>query len=90
MAAFERREDGRGGGEGGGRVVIVMLGRSRMTTDPRIPTMPRRMTSSFHLPGIRCPHQVRGAARCCARRMKGELNPTKNRFRGAGGESAYG
>ena len=28
-----------------------MHGRSRMTTDPRIPTMPRRSMSGFHQPG---------------------------------------
>ena len=33
--------------EGGG-VLIIMHGRSRMTIDPRIPTMPGRSASSFH------------------------------------------
>ena len=34
-----------GGGEGGTQFVH---GRSRMTIDPRIPTMPGRSTSDFH------------------------------------------
>ena len=36
---------------GGGRVLSFVLGRSRMTIDPRIPTMPERSTSGFHQPG---------------------------------------
>ena len=31
-----------------------MHGRSRMTIDPRIPTMPGRSTSGFHQPGRHC------------------------------------
>ena len=31
----------------GGGVFFVMHGRSRMTTDPRIPKMPGRSTSGF-------------------------------------------
>ena len=40
----------KGGVEGGG-VLIIMHGRSRMTIDPRIPTMPGRSTSGFRRPG---------------------------------------
>ena len=40
------------GGEGGGC--------SRMTIDPRIPTMPGRGTLGFHRPGRRCLHQAGG------------------------------
>ena len=36
---------------GGGGVLTVMHGRSRMTIDPRIPTMPGRSTSGFHRTG---------------------------------------
>ena len=43
---------------GGGGVLIVMLGRSRMTIDPRISTMPGRSTSGFHLPGRHRWHQA--------------------------------
>ena len=35
------------GQAGGGGVFIIMHGRSRMTMDPRIPTMPGRSTSGF-------------------------------------------
>ena len=48
-----------GGAEGGGRRDRWedggggKNGRSRMTTDPRIPTMPGRSTSGFHRPGRR-------------------------------------
>ena len=41
----------RGDGGGGGCVLTVMHGRSRMTIDPRIPSMPGRSTSGFHRPG---------------------------------------
>ena len=37
------------GGDGGGCTQCVR-GRSRMTIDPRIPTMPGRNTSGFHIP----------------------------------------
>ena len=59
-----------------------MYGRSPMTIDPRIPTMPRRSTSGIHRPGRHCLHQAPSAARCSASRMKGELHPiyTKNRL----------
>ena len=54
-------------------------GRSRMTIDPRIPTMPGRSTSGLHPPGSHCLHQARSAARCSASCMKAELHPSKNR-----------
>ena len=38
-------------GKRGGGLLIMMHGRSRMTIDPRIPTMPGRSTSGFHRPG---------------------------------------
>ena len=53
--------------------------RSRMTIDPRIPTLPGRSTSGFHQPGRHCLHQARSAVRYSASRMKGELHPSKNR-----------
>ena len=56
-----------------------VYGRSRMTIDPRIPTMPGRSTSGFHQPGRHCLHQARSAVRCLASRMKDELYPSKNR-----------
>ncbi|CAM9135983.1 unnamed protein product [Laminaria digitata] len=34
-----------------------MHGRSRMTMDPRIPTMPGRSASGFHPPGRHLPHK---------------------------------
>ena len=43
-----------GGGEGGGGGTQFVHGRSRMTIDPRIPTMPGRSTSGFHQPDIAC------------------------------------
>ena len=60
----------------------VMHDCSHMTIDPRIPTMPGRSTFDFHRPGRRCLHHTRSAVRCWASRMKGELNPTKNRYWG--------
>ena len=59
-------------------VLDLMHGRSRMTIDPRIPTMPGRSMSGFHRPGRHYLHQVRSAMRRPASRMKGELHPTKN------------
>ena len=38
----------------------LMHGRSRMTIDFRIPTMPGRSTSAFHQPGRHCLHQRGG------------------------------
>ena len=64
-------------------VFDLMHGRSinsRMTIDPRIPTMPGRSTSGFHRPGRYRLHQARSAVRCRASRMKGELHSTKDRF----------
>ena len=55
-----------------GRCTQFVHGRSRMTTDPRIPTKPGRSTSGFHQPGKLCLHQGRSAVRCSASRMKGE------------------
>ena len=49
-----------GGGEGGTQFVH---GRSRMTMDPRIPTLLGRSTSGFHQPGRHCLHQARSAGR---------------------------
>ena len=54
-------------------------GRSRMTIDPRIPTMPGRSTSGFDQPGRHCLHHARSAVRGSASRMEGELDSSKNR-----------
>ena len=59
--------------------VDVMHGRSRMTIDPRIPTMPGRITLGFHRPGGHCLHQARSAVMRWASRMKGGLYPATNR-----------
>ena len=69
----------RGGGKGVRECIQFVHGRSRMTVDPRILTMPGRSTSAFPLPGRHCLHQARSAVRCSASRMKGELHPSKNR-----------
>ena len=61
----------------GGGCTQVVHGRSRMTVDPRIPTMPGRSTLGFHQTGRHCLHQARSAVRCSASRMKGELHPSK-------------
>ena len=52
-------------------VVVVVLGvtrfmhgRSRMTVDPRTPTMPGRSASGFHRPGRHRVHPTRSTARC--------------------------
>ena len=57
----------RAGGLGGGGVLIVVHGRSRMTIDYRIPKMPARSTSGFHRPGRSCLHQARNALTCSAK-----------------------
>ena len=55
--------------------------RSRMTMNPRIPTMPGRSTSGFHRPARRCLDQARSAVRCSASGMKGWRHLDKNRAR---------
>ena len=76
---FAGRQAGRG--EGGvldrRDVLDLMHGRSRVTVDLRIPTMPVRSISGFHRPGRHCLHQARSAVRCPASRKKRELHPTK-------------
>ena len=62
--------------------INIMHGRSLMTIDPRILTMPGRNTSGFYQPGRHCLHQARSAVACLVSRMKGELTPTKTRLRG--------
>ena len=54
----------------GGGSANFMHGRSRMTIDPRITTMPGRSTSGSHGPGRHCVHQVRSAVKCSASRME--------------------
>ena len=59
--------------KGWGRGVLSFVHRlSRMTIDPRIPTMPGRSTSGFHQPGRNCLHPALNAVRRSASRMKGE------------------
>ena len=53
-------------------VLDLMHGRSHMTIDPRIPTVPARSMSGFHRPGRHRLHQVRSAVRFPASRLKGE------------------
>ena len=62
----------RGGREGS----FGTHGRSRITRDPRMPTMSGRNTLGFHRPGRPCLHQAQSAVGCWASRMKGELHPT--------------
>ena len=71
----------------GGRLLDITHGRSRMTIDPRISTIPGRSSPGFHRPGRHCLHQVRSTVRCPASRMKGGMYLTKNRLRGG---LAYG
>ena len=67
-----------GGGRGGTHYPChAMHGRSRMTIEPRIPTMTGRSTSRFHRSGRRHLHQARSAVRCSVGRMKGELHPSR-------------
>ena len=77
LAQREGTQNTRERGEGG-RTQFVH-GRSRMTIDPRIPTMPGRSMSGFHQLGRHYLHQARCDVRCSASRMKGELHPSKNR-----------
>ena len=61
----------------GGGCTHVMNACSRMTIDPRIPTMPGRSSSGFtDQTGIACTKRE-NAVRCSASRVKGELHPTK-------------
>ena len=64
--------------KGEGVCAQFVHGRSRMTIDPRIPTMPGRSTSGFHQPDRHCLHQARSAVKCSASRMRGKLHPSKN------------
>ena len=50
-----------------GGVLSIMHGRSRMTIDPRIPTMSGRNPSGFHRLGRQ--HQARSAVRCSESRI---------------------
>ena len=77
---FQRR--GEEGAGGGGGCTWFVHGRSRITTDFRVPTMPGRSTSGCHQPGRDCLHQARSAVRCSASRIKGEPRPSKNRSYG--------
>ena len=70
---------GGGGGRGGGGRIQCLHGGSRMTINPRIPTIPGRSTSGLHQPDRHCLHQARSAVRSSASRMKGELHVPKNR-----------
>ena len=54
----------------GGGCTQVVHGRSSMTIDLRISTMPGRGTSGFHQPGGHCLHQARSAVSCSASRIK--------------------
>ena len=47
----ERKQQKQERGPCGGGCTHAMHGRSRMTIDPRTPTMPGRNTSGFHRPG---------------------------------------
>ena len=80
IALSSESEKEKGGGGGGARGDTQFVhGRSRMTVDPRIPTLPGRSTSGFSQPGRRCLHQARSAVRCSASRVKGGLHSSENR-----------
>ena len=74
------RERGRGGILDRRDALDLIDGLSRITIDPRIPTLPGRSLSGLHRPGRHCLHQARSAVRCTASRMKGELHPAKSRL----------
>ena len=57
-----------------------MYGRSRMTIEIRIATVPGRSTSGFHQPGRHCLNQARSAVRRSACLMEGEVHPTQESF----------
>ena len=71
MSVTEER--GRDGG-----VLGTMHGRSRVTIDLRIPTMPGRSTSGFHRPDRHCLQRARSTVGCRVSFMEGELHPAKN------------
>ena len=56
-------------------VLSFVHDRSRMSIDPRIPTMPGPCTSDCHQPDRHFWHQARNAVRCSASRMKGGPHP---------------
>ena len=60
-----------------GECTHVMIGRSRMTIDLRISTMPGVEHIGFHRRDIHCRHQARITVICWAKRTKGALRPTK-------------
>ena len=51
LRRFRGGKENIGEGSGGGGCTNVMHGRSRVTIDPRILTMPGRSMSGFHRPG---------------------------------------
>ena len=62
---------------------MSLLGRSGLTIDPRIPTMPGRSTSGFHGPGRHVFFNFNSptrAVRSSVNRMKGELHSTQKRL----------
>ena len=64
----QSREEGGGG-------THVMHDRSRMATDPHLPTVSGRSTSGVHRSDRHCLHQARSAARSSGNRMEGALHP---------------
>ena len=70
-----------GGVGGGGVLIIIIHGRSRMTIDTRIPTKCRDGARRvFTDQADFCLHLARSAVRCPVSHTKGELHPTKSRF----------
>ena len=62
--------------EWGGGCTHVVHGLSRMTIDPRAPTMPGRNTSWFYRQSSHCMHQARSAVKGVGRRVTSILRMT--------------
>ena len=55
---MDKLGEGAGGVNGWGGCTHFVHGRSRMTIDPRMPTLPGRSTLGFHQPGRHCLHRA--------------------------------
>ena len=65
-------------GSGGGVFTQFVHGRSQITVNPPIPTVPGRSTPGVHQPGRHCLHQAQSSVRCSLSRIKSGLHPSTN------------
>lgn len=79
--AYVRERIDKVGGREGGVLFNAMHGRSYITMDHRISTMPGRSTLDFHRRRRHCSHQTRRDVRCWTIGMEGELRPIHAKHR---------